>query len=220
MKQSAQSDTPGGHRPLCIGITGGIGSGKSVVSRILRLKGYKVYDCDTEARRLMEEEEPLVAVLTTLLGKEAYDCSGKLCRAYVGSRIFCDDALRAEVNRAVHAAVRNHFARWSSAVGSDLCFCESAILASSGMAGLCNRVWVVDAPEKVRIERVMKRNGLKAQEVADRIATQRAEAGLLDPDRCDVIENAGSHSLLMQIEKYLSPIDSRLAYQPKNIQIC
>lgn len=182
-----------------IGITGGIGVGKSVVSRILRLKGYPVYDCDMEARRLMENNPEVIASLIELLGDDIYTPGGRLDRQRMSQLIFSDDAAREGVNGIVHAAVRDDFKRWTIESDSQEVFVESAILATSGMDDLCSQIWIVDAPVPTRIERVMKRNGMREQDVMERIAVQTREIDSLPLSKCVVIDNGGDSSVLEQI---------------------
>lgn len=185
-----------------IGITGGIGSGKSVVSRILRLNGLLVYDCDMEARILMENDGEIRKDLITLLGEETYDSLGLLNRPFVSSRIFSDNSLRDGVNAIVHAAVRKHFMRFRLESDSTV-FCESAILATSGLDLFCNRIWLVNAPEIIRIERVKQRNGLKEPEIIRRIKSQEKEIELLPSEKIDIIDNSGDVSILERITALL-----------------
>lgn len=179
-----------------IGITGGIGSGKSVVSRVVRLNGVPVYDCDLEAKKLMQSDSSLRSELTRLIGSAAYDAQGFLDRKYVASRIFSDPELLADVNALVHEAVRNHFCRFAASHKSATVFCESAILATSGMADGCTRIWLVDAPEGVRMERVTKRDGMTESQVRERMEAQRLEFEMLPKEKTLRIDNSGEHPLL------------------------
>ena len=96
-----------------IGITGGIGAGKSVVSRILRHRGYPVYDCDSEAKRLMDTDAEVISGLKSLLGDSIYSADGKLDRGEMSRRLFSDDEIRRGVNGIVHSAVRRDLMRWT-----------------------------------------------------------------------------------------------------------
>lgn len=198
-------------QPKIVGITGGIGSGKSVVARILRLKGFCVYDCDTEARRLMEYDRSVKEGIVSILGAKAYTgVSGEerdnpayvLNRSYVASMIFNDTRLRDEVNTVVHRAVAKDFLSYAHLNGG-IVFCETAILATSHMDSLCDHIWVVTASEDERIERVKRRNGLSEEEIRLRIATQRKEFELLPKDKIVEIRNGDSDMLLPQIDKLI-----------------
>ena len=144
-----------------IGITGGIGSGKSVVSRILRLNGCFVYDCDLEARVIMEREESVSSAIKSLLGEEAYLPDGCVDRAFVASVVFADSDKLNGLNSIVHKAVRDDFlqrVKWLSCqeipapLRRDVIFCESAILSTAHMDAICDEIWLVTAPETQKRE--------------------------------------------------------------------
>ncbi|MDE6443642.1 MAG: dephospho-CoA kinase [Muribaculaceae bacterium] len=184
-----------------IGITGGIGAGKSVVSRLLRLMGYPVFDCDSEAKRLMEEDSALRESLIGVLGKDAYT-GRRLNREYVASRIFTDETVRNEVNRLVHEAVRNSFRDFrNSAVG--IVFIETAILVTGGLLPLVDEVWLVDAPKEVRKRRVMARNALSDKKVEERMAVQKREFEFLPASVTRIIDNGGESSVWQQVVRLL-----------------
>lgn len=193
------------------GICGGIGSGKSVVSRILRLKGYSVYDCDLEARQLMESQLSLRKNLISIAGGNIYRPDGRLDRAALGSRLFADAELRLEINRLVHSAVRDHLRIWirnRMSRGESRLFVESAILVSSGLADMCDRIWMVTAPEEKRIERIVRRNGLPYSEARKRIESQSGEELELTKlqrlgERIFEIENRSEKSVLSRIDNLL-----------------
>ncbi len=184
--------------PCIIGITGGIGSGKSVVSRILRLNNERVYDCDTEARRLMECDEQLICNLTDILGEETFGGEGRLNRKYVAEKIFGDEKIRSAVNKVVHRAVKEDFMRYASLNGGRV-FCESAILATAGFDKICHKIWLVTAPESERIERVILRNGLSREEIEKRMASQKIEFDHLPVDKVVELQNGPNDLLLPQI---------------------
>ena len=145
---------------MIIGITGGIGSGKSTIARELAKRGYTVYDCDQEAKRIIAENTDVQQEIIDLLGEEAFLTShndnGLTSRiyntTYVAKRVFEDSHLLAALNAIVHPAV-----------GLDIMkrkpdFVESAILYESGLDILCDRIIVIDAPEDVRIARTIARD--------------------------------------------------------------
>lgn len=159
-----------------IGITGGIGCGKSVVSRILRLQGFSVYDCDIEARRLMQNDAELIQELCRIAGNDIYDAEGKLNRRALASLIFNDESMRLEVNRVVHSRVLKDIKGWSEEADCDILFVESAILATSSITSLCTEVWRVEASQETCIRRIQRRNPLMTrEETLARIRSQRAE---------------------------------------------
>ena len=185
-----------------IGITGGIGAGKSVVSRILRLKGYWVYDCDLEAKILMDQDMDVRNALKELFSASIYLEDGTLDRKLMADKIFSDENIRNYVNRIVHSAVKSDFISRAGRNGSPV-FVESAILHTSGLDSICSRIWLVDAPVDVRINRVVERNGMSAQQIEARMSAQQGEFDLFDRNKIDVIDNSGDVSLLYQINNLL-----------------
>lgn len=177
-------------------ITGGIGSGKSVVSRLVSLMGFPAYDCDSMAKWLMNNDEQLKARLIALLGDGAYSSDGCLNRSYVAGRIFADDGLRLKMNGIVHPAVKNHLRTWIATSQKPLAFAETALPHESGLGSEAHAVWMVDAPVEVRVQRVMKRSAMTRQQVLERMA---AQAGEFDLDEAIHIVNDNSQSLIAQV---------------------
>ena len=136
---------------MLIGLTGGIGSGKSTIAQELAKHGFTVYDCDREAKRIIAENEDVQKAIVELLGKEAF-VNGRYNTAYVAKRVFAEPELLERLNAIVHPAV-----------GKDILlkkpdFVESAILYEAGLDKLCDKVVVVDAPEAIRIARTIARD--------------------------------------------------------------
>lgn len=140
---------------MIIGITGGIGSGKSYLSQELAKRGFAVYDCDREAKRIIAEDKAVQAAIIKLLGKEAF-IDGKYNTAYVAQRVFTEPQLLKKLNKIVHPAVKADISRQSSDVS--LLVVESAILFESGLDKLCDKIVVVTAPEETRIARTIARD--------------------------------------------------------------
>lgn len=143
-----------------IGITGGIGSGKSTIARALAARGFAVYDCDREAKRIIAENPDVQKEIIDLLGKEAfiYHPSSIIYNTtYVAKRVFADPHLLKELNRIVHPAVKADILSSFTSHLSPL-FLESAILFESGLNLLCHRIIVIDAPEDIRIARTIARD--------------------------------------------------------------
>lgn len=189
---------------VIVGITGGIGSGKSVVSRILRLNGFPVYDCDIEAKRIMHDDLKVRESLCGIVGKEVYGLDGRLDRAYMARCIFSDPMLRNEVNVVVHKAVLDDFIRFCMTSPGRMVFCESAILVTSGFDKFCDFILMVDAPESLRVERVVARNGMQPDELRRRIESQKDEFCSLTEEKTIVIENDGVHAILPLILKFIN----------------
>ncbi|MCL2596856.1 MAG: dephospho-CoA kinase [Paludibacter sp.] len=159
-------------RPFIVGITGGIGSGKSTVSRFLRAQGYKVYDTDSEAKKIQNENADVRIKTIQLFGNQAYT-KNEMNRAYVAKRVFKDKNLLEKLNEIVHPAVKNDFLAWVEANRSeDILFVESAILFESGFYLLVNKILTISASIETRIYRVMKRDKITREEVIKRIESQ------------------------------------------------
>lgn len=186
---------------MLIGICGGIGSGKSVVSRILRLRGEAVYDCDLEAKRIMDTSREIHAALNDRYGDTVCPTGGPICRSELARRIFeCDDE-RLWLNSKVHRLVREDVEHWRASRiedGFSRCFVESAILATSGLAEMCGEIWIVTASEDVRIERVKKRDSIDEESIARRIRSQAEEEQILAKQGkpVKIIDNSGNIPLL------------------------
>lgn len=186
-----------------IAITGGIGSGKSVVSNILRAMCRPVYDCDSEAKRLMTDDAELRAALKGAFGEETYDKFGRLNRYYLASRVFGNSDALTTVNCLVHPAVKRDVERWATQQATNDAWVETALLLESGMDGMVDEAWLVEAPIETRVERVIARDGSDREQVLQRISRQT----LPDDESCSCplrrIVNDGRRALLPQIFRLL-----------------
>lgn len=159
--------------PQIIAITGGIGSGKSVVSRVVAAMGFPVYDCDSRARRLQDSDPQMRRCIAEEITPEALNPDGSLNRAALGRCVFADPDKLLRLNQIVHGAVAADLRAEIARSKSPLFFVETAILYESGFDSMVDEIWEVSAPEELRISRVMARNGLSAAEVKARIDAQR-----------------------------------------------
>ena len=141
-----------------IGITGGIGSGKSFICQRLKARGIDVYDCDTAAKRLIRTSPEIRQQLTALIGEDAYHGEA-LNKAAVAKFLLVNEANAKAIDDIVHPAVFRDFQE------SGMQWMESAIMYESGIYQLVDRVIVVTAPLEVRIQRVMKRDGISRENV-------------------------------------------------------
>lgn len=180
---------------LKVGITGGIGSGKSRVSDLLRARGYAVYDCDSEAKRLMLSDAGLQKALEELAGCVLFSPESGFDRKALAAFMFSCPENVAAVNALVHPAVRMDFAAWASAQEGDMCFMESAILFESGFDGAVDVIVSVDAPDEVRIARAMMRDGSSREAVVERM---RAQWGRQQRNEASdyVLDNGGGLEML------------------------
>ena len=190
-----------------IAITGGIGSGKSIVARLVGVMGYEVYDCDSRAKALMIGDDEVRGKLVEAFGKETYLDDGSLNRQHLSRMAFADDLARDRLNAIVHPATACDLMSWAErqrAQGATVAFCETALLRTSGLDRVVDGVWHVTAPDEVRINRVMARNGFTAQQVKDRMAAQIHEDSVAAGEQ--VIVNDNASALLPQVLKLLKKI--------------
>lgn len=184
-----------------IAITGGIGSGKSVVSRILKVMGYTVYDTDMHARHLMNESPCVKARLVARFGSTIYHQSGELDAHKLSQIVFGHNEALSDLNGIVHPAVRHDLQQWASRCPSQFAFVETALLYESGLCDIVDCVWKVTAPVRTRVQRVMARNGLTEAEVLARIKSQASEE-IVDA-KTHIIVNDGIEALLPQVMRLL-----------------
>lgn len=154
-----------------VGITGGIGSGKSTVCRLFAARGVAVYDCDAAAKRLMAEDEALKGAIVTRFGEACY-CDGVLNRSYLAEQIFGSDEAREALNGLVHPAVIADFERWAEEQAGEYVVLESAILFEAGLEKHLDCVVAILAPKPLRLERAMKRDDAQREQIEARMTTQ------------------------------------------------
>ena len=180
-----------------VGITGGIGSGKSVVSDVIRLLGYPVYNSDIRAKELSDTDGDIRQSLVALFGPAIYT-DNQLNRPLLASHLFQDSAQRKAVNAIIHPVVFADFNKWCAMQHTALVFAESAILVESGFSALMDKMIVVDAPHKLRLQRVVERDVVTMEQ-----AQKRMEAQMDSVDLCKradyVIYNDNEHLLISQI---------------------
>ena len=162
-----------------LAITGSIGSGKSVVSRMMNVLGVPVYDCDVNAKRLMTDDEFIVSELKRMFGDECYEDDGTLNRQYIASRIFTDKENIKRVNSLVHPVVKRDFEEWAEKQESSVVAVETAILYESGMIEAVDKVLVVWADRETAINRTMQRSGMNRIQVENRMNNQMSVDDLL-----------------------------------------
>ena len=157
-----------------IGITGGIGRGKSTVCRLFAQRGIAVYDSDAAAKRLMTEDRPLREAIAARFGADMY-ADGTLDRSKLAGRVFTDAQALADLNGLVHPAVMLDFARWADAQEGPYVILESAILFEAGLQGQVDRTVAVLAPVELRVERACRRDGCDEARIRERIAVQLSD---------------------------------------------
>jgi dephospho-CoA kinase len=159
---------------LKIGLTGGIGSGKSTVSKIFEQLRAPVYYADKEAKRLMNEKEELRTRIVDLLGEKSYD-GERTNNTYIASVVFNSEEKLQELNRIVHPAVRNDFMEWLKPHSAAYVVEEAAIIFEAGIEESFDYIVFVSAPEDLRIRRVMERDQVSREQVEKRIQMQWPE---------------------------------------------
>lgn len=182
---------------ITAGITGGIGSGKSVVSQLFRLQGVPVFDADKEARQLNDTSPLIRRELTALFGKELY-AGGKLNRPLLASLIFGNKKKVAAVNAIVHPVLAQSFLEWCSRHHDrPLVMIEAALLFEAGFVQYLDRVITVYAPESIRLARVIERDHTTEEAVRKRMKHQMPEEEKMKLSDY-VIYNNGEQSLIRQ----------------------
>lgn len=181
-----------------VGVTGGIGSGKSLVCKIIESIGYPVYHADIEAKKLSDTQLSVVESITQLFGKDIY-VDGKLDRKRVASLVFSNNQMLEKLNAIIHPAVENHFKEWVlKNAQSQLVFQEAAILFESGAYKYVDQVVAVWAPKEIRIRRVAQRDELSVSEIENRMKNQIDEQELLNKSQF-VIRNDEVEMLTPQV---------------------
>jgi dephospho-CoA kinase len=193
---------------LRVGVTGGIGSGKTLVCSLFAKYGIPVLSADDVAKEMMQSDGGLRSQLSSLFGPSTYQPDGSLDRAYVAGRIFSDKSLQQNVNRLVHPKVEAGIDSWFAELersGEAIGIVEAALIYEAGYDKRLDLVIVVDAPESVRIKRVVARDGSSVEEVKKRIAAQTPAAQ--KAKKADyVIHNTGSFSDLESSVQFLVKI--------------
>lgn len=185
---------------LKVGITGGIGSGKTTVCRIFETLGIPVFYADTAAKQIMVEDAILIKGIKNTFGKESYFDNGVLNNKHIASIVFNNAEELAKLNALVHPAVFRAFDSWTAALPADTSYVlkEAALLFESGSSQLCDLNILVVAPEKLKLDRVMQRDGVSADAVKarmDKQFTDRQKLKLAD----HIIQNNESESLIKQV---------------------
>lgn len=182
---------------LRIGLTGGIGSGKTTIANIFLTLGIAVYDADTAAKQLMNTNLQIRQQLTERFGAATYK-DDQLDRAYLSSKVFGDAALLAELNAIIHPVTIQDSINWFTRQQGPYAIKEAALIFESGSEKHLDYIIGVQADKELRIERVLRRGGLDREAVIARMNKQMDEAEKMK--RCHfVIDNSGKVSVIMQV---------------------
>lgn len=156
---------------LKLGVTGGIGSGKTTVCKVFSVFGIPVFSADLEARRMMNSNRNLMDKINTLAGKDLYT-SGSLDRQELAKMIFNNERLLEEVNSLVHPVVFDYFTSWVNEQNSPYAIMEAAILFESGASSMMDKILTVVTPAEERITRLVRNNKYTREQVLERIRNQ------------------------------------------------
>lgn len=193
-----------------VGLTGGIGSGKSKVAELFRVRGVAVYDSDSRAKVLMNGSEDLREELVAAFGSECYTDSG-LNRAWLAERVFSNKEALSRLNSIVHPAVMRDFAAWAEQQEGDYVVMESAILLEAGLESHVDVVVSVMAPKMLRLERAMLRDGATRQQIEERMRNQMS-----DDERAERSKYAIVNIDLEELEEDVEQLHRRLSYDSKS----
>lgn len=183
---------------LKIGVTGGIGSGKSVVTRLFQLLGAPTYDADQAAKNIMVDDESLRKELISSFGSDLYFADGTLNRSWLSKRVFNDQRELDKLNAIVHPAVIRRGGQWAAEQSGPYSVKEAALLFESGSYKALDYVILVSSPLAMRVERVVERDQTTPEAVMARVDKQLAEEEKIK--RADfVIYNDERHSLIAQV---------------------
>ncbi len=182
-----------------VGLTGGIGSGKTTVAKIFESYQIPVFYADNAAKYLMQNHSELKQQIIQLFGQQAY-VSGKLNRKFIAAQVFGNSAKLNELNALVHPAVAQYFKQWTKAQNSKVVIKEAAILIESGSYKDCDEIIVVTAPETLRVQRITMRDHTSENEVKQRMQHQLTDKERLKYAHFQII-NDEQHSLILQCDK-------------------
>lgn len=183
---------------LKVGVTGGIGSGKTTVCQLFELLGVPVFYSDQISKKILAEDPDVRTSVIELIGKEAFKADLP-DRAFIASKVFNDEMALMALNAILHPKVRAAFEQWCSEQRSTYVMNEAAILFEAGSQKKLDMVVVVSAPDDLRVDRVMKRDGVSKEEVLERMAKQMPQK---EKDRLadHLIMNDGRTSLIEQVQ--------------------
>lgn len=189
---------------ISIGITGIIGSGKSMLSQVFRSMDIPVYDADSKAKILMNNNVQIKEALIENFGEDTYT-NGAINKEYLRKIVFGNEENRRLVNSIVHPAVKRDFIEWQQNTGTKITAIESAILFDAKLEDILDHIIFVDAPEDVMVGRICLRDKVSEDVAISKIRMQRKNSGR---EKCDYIFfNDRDHSLIEQSEKFINDLN-------------
>ncbi|WP_034762212.1 dephospho-CoA kinase [Chryseobacterium gregarium] len=193
--------------PKVIGLTGGIGSGKTTVAHFIEEFGFPVYYSDGRAKTIVNEDEVLKLKIKELLGNDAYDTDGLYDRKLVAEKVFNDKELLHQLNEIIHPAVRIDFEEWLQRQTKYLVFKETALLFELKLNKECYKSLLITAEDNIRIKRVMDRDGKTYREVQAVMEKQMPEKDKIKLADCVIHNNTNIDDLKDQTEKVIFDIE-------------
>jgi dephospho-CoA kinase len=179
---------------LKVGLTGGIGSGKSTAAKIFEVLGVPVYYADKEAKRLMNEDAPVKKEIIKIFGEKAY-ANNKLDRKYISSIVFSDPVKLDSLNAIVHPATKKDAEAWMQKQNTAYAIHEAALIFEAKVNERLDHVIGVSAPEELRVKRAMERDNVSREEILKRMSQQLDEKSKMS--KCDFILVNDENKLLI-----------------------
>ena len=194
--------------PILVGVTGGIGSGKSTVCKIFESLGIKTYYADDRAKRLMVEDSDLVKEIKNLFGPNAYNENG-INREEIAKQAFQNKGLLEKLNQHVHPAVKKNFLQWVQDNNSEkILLKEAALLVETGSYKKLDKLIVVTAPDETRIKRTLKRDAHRTKDDVQKIISKQLPESEKAEKADYIIDNAEEQSVIKQVMKVYTELTS------------
>lgn len=190
-----------------IGLTGGIGSGKSIVARLFEIMGCDVFNSD-EIAKMCYYFDDIKENVMILLGKEAYLPNGKINRSYISEKIFSNENLRKQINQLIHPRVGILFEEFIRQSQKEFIIKESALLYETGLYKKCSKNILVVSPHQLKIERLKKRDHLTEKEIHKRMSIQWPDEKKI-PLADFIIQNNEKESIIYQTEKIFKKLTEK-----------
>lgn len=197
-------------RPKLVGLTGGIGSGKTTVARFIEESAYPVYFSDIRAKELVNESDYLRTEIKSFLGEKAYDENGNYDTRYVSAKVFADAELLERLNNTIHPAVKLDFENWRNAQTAAIIFKETALLFELEIDKDCDGSLLVTAEDNTRIKRVMDRDGKTYREVQTILEKQMSEKDKIKKADFVIYNNMTLENLQEATQETLKEISEEL----------
>ena len=182
-----------------VGLTGGIGSGKTTVAKLFKELGVPVYNSDLRAKKLMKNSREIRTAVIDLLGKDSYVLE-RLNKKYIADKVFSNKELLQKLNVIVHPAVRNDFLKWVKSKKTPYVIQEAAILFENSSYSNFDKIILVKAPKKVRLERILERDNGSKEEILARMENQWDDSEKI-PLSDYIIENIDLDQTKLQVEQ-------------------